>query len=150
MFGNNFGVQGKYLIDFYHVALLGRGGTQNRGTQESFGVVEKTKRAIVPGASQQDPPHPGAAPGIRGGLGETGAQRLSLSAAATRSSALRRGAAGRTAHWCSGEVESAHRHVIQQRLKIAGGWWREKNAQQMLGLRVARANHCWGLYWARN
>jgi hypothetical protein len=50
----------------------------------------------------------------------------------------------------SGEVESGHRHVIQQRIKIAGAWWRETNAQKMLGLRVARANRCWEAYWARN
>ena len=50
----------------------------------------------------------------------------------------------------SGEVESAHRHVIQQRLKLAGAWWKETNAQAMLGLRVARANDCWLAYWASN
>jgi hypothetical protein len=27
----------------------------------------------------------------------------------------------------SGEIESAHRHVIQQRLKLAGCWWKETN-----------------------
>jgi len=39
------------------------------------------------------------------------------------------------------------RHVIQQRLKVAGCWWKETNAEAMLGLRVARANHLWGSYW---
>ena len=47
----------------------------------------------------------------------------------------------------SGEVESGHRHVIQQRLKLAGGWWKENNAEAMLGLRVARANLLWASYW---
>jgi len=28
----------------------------------------------------------------------------------------------------SGRVESAHRYVIQDRLKIAGAWWKENNA----------------------
>ena len=49
----------------------------------------------------------------------------------------------------SGEIESGHRHVIQQRLKLAGGWWKETNAQAMLGLRVARANHRWNAYWTQ-
>ena len=47
----------------------------------------------------------------------------------------------------SGEIESGHRHVIQQRLKLAGGWWKESNAQAMLSLRVARANQLWDPYW---
>lgn len=34
----------------------------------------------------------------------------------------------------SGEIESGHRHVIQQRLKRAGSWWHEPNAEAMLGL----------------
>ena len=29
----------------------------------------------------------------------------------------------------SGEVESAHRHIVQARLKKAGAWWRENNAK---------------------
>jgi hypothetical protein len=50
----------------------------------------------------------------------------------------------------SGEVESAHRHVIQHRLKLAGAWWKQTNAQAMLALRVARANNCWNAYWSSN
>lgn len=47
----------------------------------------------------------------------------------------------------SGEVESAHRYVIQKRLKLPGAWWKKDNAQAMLNLRTARANHRWGHYW---
>jgi len=47
----------------------------------------------------------------------------------------------------SGEVESGHRHVIQQRLKLAGSWWTEPHAEAMLGLRAARANDLWERYW---
>lgn len=47
----------------------------------------------------------------------------------------------------SGEVESAHRYVIQKRLKLPGAWWNSDNAQAMLNLRVLRANHCWQRYW---
>jgi hypothetical protein len=47
----------------------------------------------------------------------------------------------------SGEIESAHRYVTQQRLKIAGAWWKENNAQNMLGLRTLRANNKWDSYW---
>ncbi len=47
----------------------------------------------------------------------------------------------------SGEIESAHRYVVQQRLKIPGAWWDINNARQVLALRVLRANGKWGNYW---
>jgi hypothetical protein len=47
----------------------------------------------------------------------------------------------------SGEIESAHRYIIQKRLKLAGAWWRSENAQAMLALRVLRANGGWDCYW---
>jgi hypothetical protein len=48
----------------------------------------------------------------------------------------------------SGEVESGHRHVIQERLKLCGAWWKTENAQYMLSLRTLRANGDWQEYWA--
>lgn len=47
----------------------------------------------------------------------------------------------------SGEIESAHRYVIQQRLKLPGAWWKATNIEPMLALRVVRANGDWGNYW---
>jgi hypothetical protein len=49
----------------------------------------------------------------------------------------------------SGEIESAHRYIIQKRLKIAGAWWTENNAQNMISLRVIRANGDWESYWEK-
>lgn len=49
----------------------------------------------------------------------------------------------------SGEVESAHRYVIQKRLKIAGAWWLEENVDDMLALRVNRFNGQWDDYWGK-
>lgn len=49
----------------------------------------------------------------------------------------------------SGEIESAHRYVIQIRLKIAGAWWKMENAAKMLALRVMRVNGDWEKYWAK-
>jgi hypothetical protein len=48
----------------------------------------------------------------------------------------------------SGEIESAHRYIVQQRLKRPGAWWRPVNAEHMLALRLNRANHQWNAYWA--
>jgi hypothetical protein len=47
----------------------------------------------------------------------------------------------------SGEIESAHRHVVQKRLKIAGAWWKINNANHMIGLRTGRINGYWETYW---
>ena len=41
----------------------------------------------------------------------------------------------------SGETESAHRWVIQARLKIAGAWWKIDNAERTLKLRTMRASN---------
>ena len=47
----------------------------------------------------------------------------------------------------SGEIESAHRYIIQSRLKRAGTWWTADNLANMLVLRVLRANREWDAYW---
>lgn len=47
----------------------------------------------------------------------------------------------------SGLIESAHRHILQQRLKIAGAWWKPENASAIAQLRVLRANNRWNSYW---
>jgi Uncharacterised protein family (UPF0236) len=47
----------------------------------------------------------------------------------------------------SGEIESAHRYIIQIRLKRSGSWWTVENAEAMLALRVLRANQDWDAYW---
>lgn len=49
----------------------------------------------------------------------------------------------------SGEIESAHRYIIQKRMKIAGAWWKENNAENMISLRVLRANNQWESYWKK-
>jgi tellurite resistance protein len=47
----------------------------------------------------------------------------------------------------SGEVESAHRHILQKRLKIPGAWWRLARAEEMAQLRAMRANNRWNEFW---
>lgn len=49
----------------------------------------------------------------------------------------------------SGEIESAHRYIVRKRLKISGAWWKENNAENMLSLRVLRANGGWESYWKK-
>ena len=49
----------------------------------------------------------------------------------------------------SGEIESAHRYIVQQRLKRPGAWWCPDSAEHMLALRLNRANRQWDPYWQR-
>ena len=47
----------------------------------------------------------------------------------------------------SGEVESAHRYIPQQRLKLPGASWSPWTLNPMLALRVVRANGWWDDFW---
>jgi hypothetical protein len=44
----------------------------------------------------------------------------------------------------SGAIESAHRTVIQKRMKLSGQRWSKQGAQNMLNLRVVKKNNQWG------
>ncbi|MCP4054853.1 MAG: hypothetical protein GY739_17785 [Mesoflavibacter sp.] len=44
----------------------------------------------------------------------------------------------------SGAIESAHRHVLQQRLKLSGQRWTKPGIQQLANLRVAYKSNEWG------
>ena len=48
----------------------------------------------------------------------------------------------------SSEVESAHGHIVQPRLKVSGAWWHPDNVDNVLALRMLKANDWWDEYWA--
>ena len=48
----------------------------------------------------------------------------------------------------SSEVESGHRHVVQVRCKISGAWWHPDHVDDILALRMLKANGWWDEYWA--
>lgn len=47
----------------------------------------------------------------------------------------------------SGIIESAHKHLIQSRLKKPGSAWLESSAEAITQLRVLRANDQWNNFW---
>ena len=47
----------------------------------------------------------------------------------------------------SGFIPSAHRYIIQERLKLSGAWFQYDNARAMISLRLLRINHYWSEYW---
>ncbi len=44
-------------------------------------------------------------------------------------------------------MESAHKYILQKRLKIPGAWWRIERAEEMAQLRAMRANNRWNEFW---
>lgn len=47
----------------------------------------------------------------------------------------------------SSEIESGHRHLVQVRLKISGAWWHPDHVDDILALRMLKANGWWDEYW---
>jgi hypothetical protein len=147
-FQENFRDQGRYLLDFYHVseylaaaahqiARPGKEASWRRRQQNRLleNQLAKVLRSLAP---HLEPPHSPETP-VRTAHQYLSQRRSHLDYAGARVRQLPIG---------SGEIESAHRHVIQQRLKLSGCWWKETNAQAMLNVRVARANGLWDLHWS--
>ncbi len=47
----------------------------------------------------------------------------------------------------SSEIESGHRHIIQVRVKLSGAWWDPDHVDDILALRMLKANGWWDAYW---
>jgi hypothetical protein len=145
-FHENFGNQGSYLIDLHHVSdyLVGAGKSIARPGREKEWLHKQQARLLTNRLAPVlrtlekhiEPEHAEEAP-VRTAHRYLRERSGHLDYAGARAKGLPVG---------SGEIESGHRHVIQHRLKIAGGWWTERNAESMLQMRVARANNWWDAY----
>jgi len=149
-FRDYFGDRGKYLIDFYHVSeylgaaalQVARPGKERewRRRQQARLLENKVFQVLRSLESHLEPVGMDEAP-VRAAFNYLSVRRDQLDYAGARRQQLPIG---------SGEVEGGHRHVIQERLKLSGCWWKETNATPMLNLRLARANNLWEDYWAKN
>jgi len=146
-FRDNFGEQGSYLLDFYHVSeylaqaatKIARTDKQRDWTRRQQGRLlnnqsGKVLRSLQPHLEPADTQEPV----VRAAHRYLSERHDCLDYLSARASDLPIG---------SGEIESGHRHVIQKRLKIAGAWWKPTNAQALLNLRTARANNQWSQHW---
>ena len=143
-----FGAQGSYLIDFYHVSqYLAAAGVAIAGGQAAAWRHEqqehlKENRALRVLAALK--PHLEA----ESVADEEAPVRRCYRYLLKRQGHLNyRDALASGLPIGSGEIESAHRYVVQKRLKLAGAWWEETQAANMLALRVTRANGDWEAYW---
>lgn len=144
-----FGSQGHYLVDFYHLceyledAAAACSGKSEKKTwverQKVFlkeGQVEEVTEALKPHLEPEETEDQNAP--VRRCLRYLRNRPGQFDYPAAQARDLPIG---------SGEIESAHRYVIQERLKIAGAWWTSENARAMLALRVDRADGCWNRSW---
>ena len=144
-----FGAQGHYLVDFYHTCeYLGKAAATCAGEGGKDVWFEQQKAALKNGrvhaVIEALQPH-------------IEAQAVEDAHAPVRACHryLRNrpgqfdypGARARGLPIGSGEIESAHRYIIQERLKLPGAWWKIDHARDMLALRVMRANGEWESYW---
>lgn len=146
-FEEQFGAQGKYTVDFWHVSeylakaaqvvaphankdwLQAQQGKLLRNEVQP--VLKTLERKLEPAEAEEAP--------VRSAYGYIKERKDHLDYAGAKAADLPIG---------SGEIESGHRHVIQERLKISGAWWLEQTAEWMLQLRVRRANKDWQKYWS--
>ena len=146
-----FGDQGGYLIDFYHVCEY----------------LSAAAEAIAPAAAAREAWMEAQKEALKGGRLDATLQALAGHCEAPdvdderapvrrchrylssrRSQLNYRQALADELPIGSGEIESAHRYVAQQRLKRPGAWWSVEHAEHMLALRITRINGDWHAYWA--
>jgi hypothetical protein len=149
-FKENFGGQGNYLLDFFHVSeYLSGAGVAIRGPvkfrawfrrQQGRLLNNQWEKVLCSLQKHLEPPEQTERP-VRLAYRYLLERKAYLNFETARRRNLPIG---------SGEIESSHRHIIQKRLKLAGSWWLEPNAQIMLNLRTARANNDWLAYWNTN
>jgi hypothetical protein len=144
-----FGTQARYLVDFYHLCdYLSAAGEVIAGNDKPAWMEEKkgwlkdnrwkdvlaALRPCLEPAHVSDPEAP---------------VRACFRYLSNHSNFLDyKGALAAGLPIGSGEIESGHRYVFQNRLKIAGGWWKTENLRKMIALRVLRANRGWADYWS--
>ena len=146
------GQQGSYLIDFYHVcdylSAAAKAIVPDAAAQKVW--MERQKDALKTGRLDQvlrslaghiEPPETNddSAP-VRKCHRYLSERRTHLNYRDALANDLPIG---------SGEIESAHRYITQQRLKRPGAWWRVDHAEYMLALRINRQNGDWAAYWDR-
>jgi hypothetical protein len=146
-----FGAQGSYLIDFYHVCeylsaaakAIAKDAAALDAWMDAQKEALKTGRlnhvlaALAPRIEAPDTDHDQAP-----------VRRCHFYLSDRTNHLNYRDALANDLPIGSGEIESAHRYIAQQRLKRPGAWWRVEHAEYMLALRINRRNGDWAAYWA--
>lgn len=146
-FTSLFGEQGSYLVDFYHVsdylAAAQKEGCPSQAKpwwhrQQGRLLNNQRDKVLRTLRPHQEPEGIEVAP-VRAAYRYLSERAGHLDYQTARQNELPIG---------SGEIQSGHRPVVQQRLKLSGCWWKETHAGARLNLRVARANDLGSTYWS--
>ena len=143
-----FGDQHTFLVDFYHVSQYLANASEScrplsparwRKTQQKRLLQGRHDKVLTELYSQLEPENVSdeSAP-VRGAYRYL--QHRSDALDYPRATALELPIG-------SGLVESGHKHVIQQRLKLPGSAWLHQSAHSIAQLRSLRANDLWNSLW---
>jgi hypothetical protein len=147
-----FGAQGSYLVDFFHAcdylnaAGIAIVGSEPERTTWMNQQKERLKTNQADEVLQELQTHLESPTAQDGDAPVRQCHRYLFN---RREQLNYQGAIKRELPIGSGEIESAHRYIVQQRMKRPGAWWCPHNAEHMLALRLARANNQWVSYWQR-
>jgi hypothetical protein len=146
-----FGAQGSYLIDFYHVceylSAAAKAIMPDGAALDAW--IEAQKEALKTG--RLDSALAALAPHVEASEADdvqAPVRRCHRYLSERRDQLNYPHALANELPIGSGEIESAHRYIAQQRLKRPGAWWRVDHAEYILALRITRRNGDWEAYWA--
>ena len=143
-----FGAQATYLIDFYHICeyLAAAAKTccpaqPEHWTECQKGLLKTNQvkavlNALAPHSEPLDRPDDQAPVRVCYRYLDNRLDQLDY-----------QGALANNLPIGSGEIESAHRYIVQERIKRPGAWWKPENANNIVALRMASANDTWDRYW---
>lgn len=148
-----FGAQGSYLVDFFHICeYLSAAGRALTDSEPAYQIWMNEHKAQLKANQSVEllrelQPHlePTTLPDS-----EAPVRRCHRYLFNRPRHLDYQGAIKRELPIGSGEIESAHRYIVQQRLKRPGAWWSPAHAEHMLALRLNRANRQWHTYWQKN
>jgi hypothetical protein len=140
-----FGTQGRFTVDFYHVSEYLAAAARVCSAHPQAWLSEQQQRLQ---RNQLQAVLDALHPFLEADEAGEAPVRTCHRYLANRADQLDyQGALARGLPIGSGAIESAHRYVVQQRLKRPGAWWTPAHAEHMLALRLTRANQLWGQYW---
>lgn len=140
-----FGTQGTYLVDFFHLCeYLGEASKVCAAEDpQAWLDVQKDRLKANPAAAVLDT----LAPFVQADNDDDPVTACDRYLRNRLDQLDYQGALQRGLPIGSGEIESAHRYIIQERLKLPGAWWSPDHIETMLALRLNRANREWQAYW---
>jgi hypothetical protein len=140
-----FGTQGSYLVDFFHLCEYLGEASKICAANDPQAWLDAQKDRLK--ANQSAAVLDALAPFVRADHDDDPVTACDRYLRNRPDQLDYQGAIRRRLPIGSGEIESAHRYIIQERIKLPGAWWSPDHIETMLALRLNRANREWDAYW---